>query len=195
MRGTDRDVVELIDRFPLAWVVTADGEFSATPLPMLVECDEGGRPVSLLGHFGRGNPRVERVRASPRTLFLFSGPNGYISPEYISTTRDWAPTWNYAVARIVADVRFDEELAEEALQRLVERMEQGRPNPWSTAEMGPRYAQLKRGIIAFRAGIASIDARFKLGQDERPEVLADILTRLEGSELGAWMARFNQGDE
>jgi transcriptional regulator len=188
---TDRDLIDLIDAFPLAWVVSPAAPLLSTPLPMLVETGPDGRPVSLLGHFAKSNPQVDRIRAEPTTLFLFTGPHGYISPELVTTTRDWGPTWNYAVARVVADVAFDETLNDEALGTLVEKMERGRAQPWSSRELGERYDQMKRGIIAFRAPIVAVEVRFKLGQDERPEILSDILQGLGGGELSRWMQRFN----
>lgn len=188
-RWTERDILDLVEQFPLAWVVSAN--FHATPLPILIETDGEGRPQSLLGHFARSNPQVEQIRAEPRTLFLFSGPHGYVSPELVPTTRNWGPTWNYATARIVADASFDEELNDEALEKLVTKMERGRETPWTRWELGPRYDSMKRAIIAFRAPIVGIEARFKLGQDERDEVLSDIVTGLRDSDLASWMRRFN----
>ncbi|NUT01388.1 MAG: FMN-binding negative transcriptional regulator [Sphingomonas sp.] len=190
---TDRDIVDLVAAFPLAWVVTANPKFTATPLPILLETDGAGHPVSLLGHFAKRNPQVEQIGADARTLFLFSGPHNYISPELVTTTRNWGPTWNYATARIVADVQFDEALNDEALEKLVGKMEKGRREPWTRSELGPRYERMKRAIIAFRAPIVGIEARFKLGQDERDEVFADILGGLHGSDLADWMRRFNAG--
>ena len=187
---TDRDVVDLIDAHPLALLVSARG-FLTTPLPMLVEADASGRPVTLLSHFARRNPQVELIRADPRCCFLFLGPHGYVSPELITTTQDWAPTWNYAFVRIVADVAFDEALNGEAIQRLVEKMEHGRSRPWTTAGMGERYERLKAQVIGFRAAVVEVDARFKLGQEERPEVLDDILAGFAGGDLAGWMRRFN----
>jgi transcriptional regulator len=188
---TDRDVIDLIEHFPLAWVVTGNMSFSATPLPILVEADESGRPAYLVGHFAKSNPQVEMIQTDPRTLFLFTGPHGYVSPELVTTTRNWGPTWNYATARIIADIEFDENLNDEALERLVGKMEEGRKLPWTRAELGPRYDRMKRAIIAFRASIVGIEARFKLGQDERPEVLSDLLTGFGDSDLATWMRRFN----
>ena len=158
---------------------------------MLLETDDSGRPISLLGHFAKSNPQVERIRAESRTLFLFTGPQGYISPEFVTTTRNWGPTWNYAQARIVADVAFDEALNDDALEKLVDKMEQERRNPWTRAELGPRYDRMKRAIIAFRAPIVSIEAKFKLGQDERDEVFSDIVSGLDPGGLAEWMRRFN----
>jgi transcriptional regulator len=188
---TDQDIVDLVGAYPLTWVVSSVPEFRATSLPILLETDDSGRPVSLLGHFAKSNPQVEQIRAERRALFLFSGPQGYVSPELITTTRNWAPTWNYATARIAADVQFDEQLNDEALEKLVGRMEMGRRVPWTRAELGPRYERMKRAIIAFRAPIVGIEARFKLGQDERDEVFSDIISGLHGSELADWMRRFN----
>ena len=188
---TDRDIVDLIEQFPLAWVVSGNSGFSGTPLPILVETDGMGRPTHLVGHFAKSNPQVEHIRAEARVLFLFTGPHGYVSPELVTTTRNWGPTWNYATARIVADVQFDEGFNEEALERLVTKMEEGRRLPWTRAELGPRYDRMKRAIIAFRAPIVSIEGRFKLGQDERPEVLSDLLTGFGDSDLSEWMRRFN----
>ena len=190
-RWTDRDLADLVAAYPLAWVVSAQPQFQATPLPVLLETDDEGRPQSLLGHFAKRNPQVEAIRSNPRTLFLFSGPQGYISPELVTTTRDWAPTWNYATARILADVEFDEKLNDEALQTLVQTMERDRQDPWRIAELGERYEGMKRAIIAFRARIVSVDARFKLGQDERDEVFDSIVRRLGETELAEWMLRFN----
>jgi transcriptional regulator len=188
---TDRDIVDLIDQFPLAWVVSGNPGFSGTPLPILVEADEAGRPTRLVGHFAKSNPQVEQIRAEPRTLFLFTGPHGYVSPELVTTTRNWGPTWNYATVRIVADVRFDEGLNEEALERLVRKMEEGRKLPWTRAELGSRYEGMKNAIIAFRASIVGIEGRFKLGQDERSEVLSDLINGFGDSDLAHWMRRFN----
>lgn len=188
---TNRDLVDLIDAFPLAWVVSPSAPHLSTPLPMLIETDESGQPRSLLGHFAKRNPQVEQIRADPSALFLFTGPHAYISPELIKSTRDWGPTWNYAVARVLADVRFDEGLNDEALTTLVEKMERRRDQPWSPTELGPRYGQLKGHIIAFRAPITSIEARFKLGQDERPEIYTQIVEGLGANELASWMRRFS----
>lgn len=190
-RWTGRDVIDLIAAHPLAWVISPGAPLLSTPLPMLVESNETGQPARLIGHFAKRNPQVERLRSEPTALFLFTGPNAYISPELVKTTRDWGPTWNYAVVRILADVEFDESLNDDALGALVAKMEGGRTRPWTAAELGDRYEQLRARIIAFRAPIISCDATFKLGQDERPEILADILEAFEGIELGSWMRRFN----
>lgn len=192
-RWTDRDLVDLIEAYPLAWVVSRGAPLLSTPLPMLVEADDAGRPVSLLGHFARRNPQIEQIRAEPQTLFLFTGPNAYLSPELVKSTRDWAPTWNYAVARVTAEVRFDDALNDEALKALVDKMEKGRPRPWSVAELGSRYEQLKRHIIAFRAPIVAVEAKFKLGQDEPSAILSQIMDGIGDVEVGRWMHRCNIG--
>lgn len=188
---TDRDLVNLVAAYPLAWLVSGNAPLLSTPLPMLLETDGAGRPTSLLGHFALSNPQVEVIRAEPTTLFLFTGPHAYVSPELITSTRNWGPTWNYAIARVTAEVRFDEGLNDEALAALVAAMEHGREKPWSAAELGQRYKQMKRHIIAFRARIIDVAARFKLGQDERPDVLSDIVAGFDDGDLASWMRRFN----
>jgi transcriptional regulator len=62
--------------------------------------------------------------------------------------------------------------------------------------MGDRYRRIVSGIIGFHARIVSRSVRFKLGQDERDEVYAEMtagLAREGREELLAWMARSNPG--
>jgi transcriptional regulator len=191
---THADIADLIAAYPLAWVVSRSGEgaSAATPLPLLAVADDEGRIVKLIGHFARRNPQVAVLEGDPRALILFQGPHGYVSPSWIAD-RTWAPTWNYAVIRIEADIRFDPELTDRALEDLVKRMEAGRPNAWSIADMGERYARLRTGIVAFEAHVRRLDHKFKLGQDERPEVFTQILAHSEDPELVRWMRRMNPG--
>lgn len=178
---SDDDVHRLIAANPLAWVVSGfGGEPRATPLPIRPHFGPDGRLEQLLGHFARSNPQLEALGADPRAIFLFMGPHGYISPSWLSN-RDWGPTWNYAAVRISAEL----ELVEDAegirflLDDLIGAMEEGHPSPWRADELGARYEMLSRGIVGFRARRLNVRARFKLGQDERDEVFAEILAGLE----------------
>jgi transcriptional regulator len=186
---SDADVSELIAANPLAWIVSGGGDFAATVMPMLLDLDGAGHPVSLTGHFPRSHPQFRQLRDDPRALFLFQGPHGYLSPGLVSR-KTWAPTWNFAVVRIVAEVAFDDRLTDEALERLVTHME-GQPAPWSTASMGARYGQLRASVMGFRASILELTARFKLGQDENPAELTEILEHMEDGALNRLMKRFN----
>ncbi len=187
---TDADVADLIAAYPLAWIVSGEMDTAITVMPILLDRDETGRPVSLTGHLPKSSAHFQGLVEKPRALFLFQGPQGYISPGLVSD-KTWAPTWNFAIVKILADVTFDEQLTDRALERLVAHMEAARAEPWSTANMGPRYSLLRKSVIGFRATILSVDARFKLGQDEKSPVLAEIVDHLENPALADWMRRFN----
>lgn len=184
------DVGELIATSPLAWVVsqTPDGPRAST-LPLMAHIDEAGAVTALEGHFARSNAQLAALRNDPKALVLFLGPNAYISPSWI-TNRTWAPTWNFAHAQFQTELDFFEEpeWIEMHLRKLVGVMERRRPNAWSIDEMGVRFGGLARGIVGFRAHVISAEHRFKLGQDEKPEVFAEICTVLGDTPLAHLMA-------
>lgn len=182
----DAALAGLIAGHPLAWIVPRAAPQAASPMPMIAELNEQGAPRSLLGHLPRHHPLVGHLRDDPRAVFLFQGPHGYISPEALSD-KDWAPTWNFAVASVEADVAFDEALTDTALRRLVEHMERGRRAPWQVEAMGERYAMLAEKVIGFRATITASHARYKLGQDENQPAFDEIIAAQGDSELGRWM--------
>jgi transcriptional regulator len=112
--------------------------------------------------------------------------------------RSQAPTWNYASAQCLVDVEFrdDAESLAAHLQELVAAMEAGRPQSWAIPEMGARYAQLSKRIVGFVAQLREVREKYKLGQDERDDVFADIVAALAAdsrSALPDWMLRFNPG--
>ena len=174
------DVDRLIATHPFALVISSGtGTPLATPLPLLLERDANGE-MALLGHMPRAHPHTELLRRQPRALAIFQGAHGYISPSWL-TDRTQAPTWNYETVHFEIDVEFDDsaDATEAALTLLVDHMERGRPNAWSVADMGARYATLAPAVVAFRARVISTYAKFKLGQNERHGDLSEILTGLE----------------
>ncbi len=194
--ASDEQVLHLVLAHPLAWVVSLDdGSFRATPLPLRPRVGGGGRIEAIEGHMARSNAHCAALQRDGRALILFSGPQGYISPSCVSD-RTWAPTWNYAVVQFLVTIAFDEEPArlDAHLADLVEAMERDRPRAWHPSEMGARYETLKRMIVPFEAKVVEQRAKFKLGQDERDTVFADIGAALERSgpeELLAWMRELN----
>jgi len=174
------DVDRLIATHPFALVISSGtGTPLATPLPLLLERDAKGE-MALLGHMPRAHPHTDLLRRQPRALAVFLGAHGYISPSWL-TDRTQAPTWNYETLHFEIDVEFDDsaEATETALTQLVDHMERGRPNAWSVADMGARYATLAPAVVAFRARVISTYAKFKLGQNERHGDLSEIIMGLE----------------
>lgn len=185
------DVRRLIAAYPLAWVIAPGAPLaSAALLPLLGEYDESGALVRLVGHMGRRNPLAARFAADPRGHFLFTGPSGYVSPEH-SGRRNWGPTWNYAAVRVEAEVRMDEALTAQAVDRLVAACEEGRAAPWSAAELEERYTGMLAAIIGFEARVTALDATFKLAQDEDDAVFAALLANHPDPALRDWMETLN----
>jgi transcriptional regulator len=193
--GSDQDTRRLVAENPFGLVVSAlGGRLIGTPVPLLLESDGTDRG-HLLGHMARANPQVDALRVDPDALVVFLGPHGYVSPSWLSD-RTQAPTWNYETAHFDVRVEFDEsaEATHRALRRLVDHMEVGREAAWSIEDMGPRYDRLASAIIAFRAKIVDVHAKFKLGQNERSDVYRDILrglARTGAHELAQAMRRAN----
>jgi len=186
----DADVIDLIHAYPLALMVSGGpGDWATTPLPLLPDVDSEGRLTRLVGHMSRANPQAAFLEQDPRACFLFQGPHGYLSPTLVPD-RTWAPTWNYILLRVHAEVTFRPENNDSALRRLVAAMEAGRENAWSVEEMGERYHKLSQYIVAFDATVQSVDATFKLSQDEKPVMFQNILSGLGHPELERWMRRF-----
>jgi transcriptional regulator len=186
VRTDDEDVARLIAGHPFGWIVACGNPAVATPMPLLLERDADGAPRSLLGHLPRAHPLVAAFTADPAGMFLFQGPQAYITPEWLAD-KDWAPTWNFAIAVIEAEVTIDAGLTDEALRRLVAHMERDRAEPWTVETMGDRYARLRDRVIGFRAQITGCRTRFKLGQDESDEAFAAIVAGLGDTPLARWM--------
>lgn len=188
----NEDVRALVEEFPLAWVCGGPADaMEASLLPLIGEYDADGRLVTLIGHLRRANPLYRALGEDGRATILFKGPDAYVSPEHAGL-RNWGPTWNYAQVKIGADIVFDDALTEMSLNVLVAAMETGRPAPWDSAELGDRYHTMLKHIIGFRASVTRLSGVFKLGQDERDEILASILGSLPDAETAAWMRRFNR---
>ena len=194
---SDQDVLRLLREQPFGWLTCGSGvDFRASAIPFRPRLDEAGRLAGLWGHLARSNPQVESLRRDPRAGILILGANGYISPSWMAD-RTQAPTWNYVSVQFLTNITFMEGEAalERVLRDLIGAMEAGRPKAWSMEDMGARYARLAQRIVPFEANIVEIRPKFKLGQDERRDVFADIMAGLdatEADELRAWMADFAQ---
>lgn len=188
----NRDVADLIAAYPLAWVCARPVDIGAARLlPLLGEYADDGSLVALIGHMAVSGALHDALAAAPQALILFTGPHGYISPN-VAGSRNWGPTWNYAEIRVEADVVFDAGQNDAALSALVAHVEADYAEPWQASELGERYPLLSSRIIAFRASVTRMEARFKLGQDESPAILASIVDGVAERDLADWMKRLNR---
>jgi transcriptional regulator len=95
--------------------------------------------------------------------------------------RTQAPTWNFETAHLVVDITLAQHEAEtaQAIELLLDAVEGDTPARWRSHELGDRYHRLLRGVIGFRAQVISTRVKFKLGQNERDDVYADIISGLQ----------------
>jgi len=159
-----------------------------------------GQYGTLVSHMARANPHAEALQSSDEMLVIFSGPHGYISASWYAE-RDSAPTWNYTTVHCYGRVRvYDTDPANiQHLGTLVEQHEAERPDRWRMHELGRGGMQRRLpNIVVFELPITRLEAKFKLGQDERPQDTAQAITALEQHgqhDLATLMHQYNPPNE
>jgi transcriptional regulator len=172
----DQDkIVAFIEARHFATLIVADPNGpQAAHIPMILNRDAAGKPVSLEGHVARNNP-VAAIAAEPvRALAIFSGADAYVTPSFYLSKREHGkvvPTWNYIAAHVtgVVEAFNDAGALRQQIGRLTDMMEDSAAVPWSVTDAPDEYiAKMINGITGLRLAIEGIEGVAKLSQN-RPE--------------------------
>lgn len=173
--------------------VPADESTVATHLPLVVK-DEGEHGL-IEGHFAKANPHW-RALAGRDTLVVFQGPHSYVSPTLYSEELS-VPTWNYIAihARGTLSLVEDDPGKEVLLADLIAANEPAYLDRWHALPDGFHRTMLM-GIVGFRIPISSIEGKFKLSQNRKPEERRNVhdahaAGSLDQQALARWMERLS----
>lgn len=154
----------------LPTLVTTTGEgLVATPLPLLLEAEEG-EFGTLYGHVAKANPQA-RLPALGEAMALFTGADAYVTPAwYANKPVDGkvVPTWNYVAVHAYGplEVFDDGDRLLDVVRRLTDRHEAGRAEPWSVDDAPAAFiASMLKGIVGVRLPITRLDAKTKMSQN------------------------------
>lgn len=178
-------IAQFLRENSFAQLVSArDGVPEVSHVPLLFDEQSGSEelapnhPGILWGHLARANDHWRRL-AGP-VLAVFSGPHAYISPAWYRAEQV-VPTWNYATVHIRGELSLIDSLDDslEVLRRQVEFYETPRPDPWRFDTTVDWSRRLAAGIVAFRIEITSIEAKWKLSQNQPAERCERVIAALE----------------
>lgn len=171
------EVKRLIRENPWATLVshTANG-LVASHYPIVLEEDADG--ISIVSHVGRPDEKLHEL-GEHELLVIVQGPHGYISPGWYAEG-DFVPTWNHVTAHLYGtpEILEDEENFR-VLDQLVDLFEQRMPQPKSLSIDESQARRIARGTVGIRLRVTRFDARAKLSQNKKPEVVDRIIDELE----------------
>ncbi len=183
---------DLIEQYPLAWLVPEHEPAAALLMPMI---RKSPNERVLECHVPRQLPLADDLIAGNfRLTALFTGPHAYISPR-VAEVDTWGPTWNFASVKVSGSARMVSDRTEEILMRVSAHMEGEDELDWIRRRMGARFDELAKRVIGFELAVKTIVPRFKLGQDETPEVRERIIRSLADHPLGEKMVQEANLDE
>lgn len=195
---TDTAALQALMRaHPLAMVCHAgpDG-LTADHVPLVYDAD---RSV-LRGHVARANPLWQQAAGQP-VLAVFTGPQGYVSPNWYPTkaeTHKVVPTWNYAVvhAHGTLQAHDDADWLLAFVTELTQRHESGRARPWAVADAPADYVQqMLRAIVGIEIAVARLDGKWKASQNRSAADRAGVAAGLAQERLAALAALVTNPNE
>jgi transcriptional regulator len=152
-------------------VVSGENGPQAAHIPMILNHDGDGKPVSLEGHVARNNP-VAAIAAKPvRALAIFNGADAYVTPSLYLSKREHGkvvPTWNYVAVQVTGAVEAfsDADALRNQVSRITDMMEQPAAVPWKVSDAPDDYvAKMLVAITGLRLQIEAIEGVRKLSQN------------------------------
>jgi transcriptional regulator len=175
---------QLMRAEPFGALVTLGGDgLEANHLPFEVDTTTG-EFGSLRGHVSRANGVWRTARADVDALAIFQGPQRYVTPAWYPTkaeTGKVVPTWNYVVVHAYGPLRFieDAEWLRAHLERLTQRHEAGREEPWQVSDAPADYvAGLVKGIVGLEMTVTRLAGKWKVSQNRGEADRAGVTTGL-----------------
>lgn len=164
-------------------VVQTSKGLDANHLPFELHRDSEGKGV-LQGHVSRGNPFWRDVSIDSNVLVVFTGASCYMSPTH--NPGRWehgkvAPSWNYSAVHIsgVAKAIEDESWLLDHLQRLTQKNEAGRADPWTMKDASQEFIfNAVKHIVGIEIDITEIFGKFQASQQYKESVRLEIMKGL-----------------
>jgi transcriptional regulator len=181
MDDTDAMAAFIEARHFATLVVSGEDGPVAAHIPMIVNRDAAGAPVSLEGHVARNNPLAAVAARPVRGLAIFTGADAYVTPSLYLSKREHGkvvPTWNYMAVHVSGAVEaFDDAgslLAQ--VSRITDMMEQPAAVPWKVSDAPDDYvAKMLNAITGVRLKIDAIEGIRKLSQNRSEADRASVL--------------------
>jgi transcriptional regulator len=163
----------------------------ATHVPVILRPGQPGDEATdlvgtvLVGHMSRVNPHWAALAGGCRALVVFAGPHGYVSPSIYDATPA-APTWDFTSVHVRGLLhpldRYEDTL--EVVKATVTTIESEFGAGWDMRASLPYFETILPGVGAFEVVIDSVEAMFKLSQEQEPRIRARIARSFGASDLG-----------
>lgn len=175
---------ELIEKHPLATIVTySDENLNANHIPLKLR-HSPNEPLCLVGHVAKANGILQDIMKSNEVLCVFKGPDSYISPSWYATkktTGNVVPTWNFSAVHIYGKIKVidDKNWLNQLLDEMVTDAEKIFPNPWKVSEASPEYYEkLLELISGISIQVDKMEAKFKFSQNQPIENVKGVIDGL-----------------
>lgn len=167
--------------FGVLTVVGPDG-ILASHVPIIV----GERVVSA--HLVRSNPIARLLRDGPvSALFVVSGPDGYISPDWYEED-DLVPTWNYVAIHLRGTLTAQPpEALRPHLEALSATLEAHLlpKKPWTMDKNRPETLdKLMRTLVPVEMTIDTVESTYKLNQNRSDTARGSAADKVAMAPLG-----------
>ena len=168
-------------------VVAGPAGPQAAHIPMILNRDATGRPVSLEGHVANNNPVAALAASGARALAIFQGADAYVTPSLYLSKRDHGkvvPTWNYIAVHAtgVATAFNDPAELRSQVSRITDMMENEAAAPWAASDAPEDYiTKLLNGITGLRLAVESLQGIRKLSQNRAEGDRMAVLNGFEHS--------------
>ena len=184
-----------IARYPLATLFnTTVGEIAQCPLIYIPE------EQVLLGHLANGNPFLKHIQCDTHVKVLFSGNQGYISPNWydeqkhardpVSFQHREVPTWNYSTLEVTGIINtLDKQLTLQVLAQQTARYERMVGEDWTLDKLSERQQQaMANAITAIQIKVSTWQGKSKLSQNKSLPMRQSLLSHLQNQSLYSYAA-------
>jgi len=191
----------LIHEHPLGTLVTLQPDgLDACHIPFEIAPASAAAPHGTLrAHIARNNPLWRSATPAVDALIIFQGPQAYITPSWYAEKQasgKVVPTYNYATVHAYGPLRIIDDAAwlQALLERLTNRHEASRAQPWQIGDAPPDYIEKMLGaIIGIEIPLRRVIGSWKASQNRSDADRATIAAGLRSSDDGKAMAGLVEG--